>query len=245
MNNIAIKVEKLSKSYSGNKVLNNLSFTVKKGKVFGILGANGAGKSTSIECILGIQKADKGFVEILGMNPINNRRKLFQQVGVQFQELNYQREIKVYELCEEMASIYEKPNNWRELLNEFGISNKEKSLVKNLSGGERQRLFIILALISNPQIVFLDELTTGLDAKARRCVWSILEKLKEKGLTIILTSHFMDEVEALCDKILILKHGETIFYGTVNEAINNSPYEKFEDSYLWYSCEEDKNYENN
>lgn len=245
MNNIAIKVEKLSKSYSGNKVLNNLSFTVKKGKVFGILGANGAGKSTSIECILGIQKADEGFVEILGMNPINNRRKLFQQVGVQFQESNYQREIKVYELCEEMASIYEKPNNWRELLNEFGISNKEKSLVKNLSGGERQRLFIILVLISNPQIVFLDELTTGLDAKARRCVWSILEKLKEKGLTIILTSHFMDEVEALCDKILILKHGETIFYGTVNEAINNSPYEKFEDSYLWYSYEEDKNYENN
>lgn len=245
MNNIAIKVEKLSKSYSGNKVLNNLSFTVKKGKVFGILGANGAGKSTSIECILGIQKADEGFVEILGMNPINNRRKLFQQVGVQFQESNYQREIKVCELCEEMASIYEKPNNWRELLNEFGISNKEKSLVKNLSGGERQRLFIILALISNPQIVFLDELTTGLDAKARRCVWSILEKLKEKGLTIILTSHFMDEVEALCDKILILKHGETIFYGTVSEAINNSPYEKFEDSYLWYSCEEDKNYENN
>lgn len=235
-----VKVEQLSKSYNGNIAVKDLNLSVKSGMVLGLLGANGAGKSTSIECILGTKRPDSGSVTILGMNPWSDRKKLFQKVGVQFQEANYQREIKVDELCEETASIYENPADWRKLLNKFGIKGKEKIGVKELSGGERQRLFIILALIPNPKIVFLDELTTGLDVKARRCIWKIIGDMKEDGLTIVLTSHFMDEIEELCDEICILKKGQTVFYGTVQEAIKTSPYDRFEDAYIWYSDEEEK-----
>lgn len=235
----AIKVEHLRKAYHDKLALCDLNLTIEQGKVFGLLGANGAGKSTSIECILGTRKPDGGSVSVLGMHPRKDRKKLFQQVGVQFQEANYQNEIKVKELCEETACLYQQPSDWHKLLAEFGISDKETNAVKDLSGGERQRLFIILALIPNPRVVFLDELTTGLDARARRDVWKLLERLKKKGLTILLTSHFMDEVEALCDEICILKKGECVFYGTVQEAIASSPYDKFEDAYLWYSDEED------
>ena len=235
-----IKVSQLCKSYGEKTAVDNLNLSVKQGTVVGILGANGAGKSTSIECILGTKKADSGDVSICGMNPIKDRKKLFEKIGVQFQDSNYQSEIRVDELCEETACIYKNPADWRELLKEFGIDDKERNQVKSLSGGERQRLFIVLALIPQPEVVFLDELTTGLDARARREVWRTLEKLKKDGLTIILTSHFMDEVEVLCDEILILNKGKTVFYGTVGEAIKNSPCDKFEDAYLWYSDEEGK-----
>ncbi len=234
----AIKVDKLSKSYKGYAAVDNLSFEVKKGTVFGLLGANGAGKSTSIECILGTKKIDKGEVSILGLNPIYNRKELFERVGVQFQEANYQENIRVEELCEVISSLYKNPANYKELLKRFGIEEKSKTLVKDMSGGQKQRLFIILALIPNPEVVFLDELTTGLDARARRDVWQILKDLKKKGLTIVLTSHFMDEVEVLCDIICILKKGKVVFHGTVKEAIEASPYEKLEDAYLWYTDEE-------
>ena len=235
-----IKVSQLCKLYGEKIAVDNLNLSVKQGTVVGILGANGAGKSTSIECILGTKKADSGYVSICGMNPIKDRKKLFEKIGVQFQDSNYQSEIRVDELCEETACIYKNPADWRELLKEFGISDKERNQVKSLSGGERQRLFIVLALIPQPEVVFLDELTTGLNARARREVWRTLEKLKKDGLTIILTSHFMDEVEILCDEILILNKGKTVFYGTVEEAIENSPCDKFEDAYLWYSYEEGK-----
>ena len=232
-----IKVSQLCKLYGEKIAVDNLNLSVKQGTVVGILGANGAGKSTSIECILGTKKSDSGNVSICGMNPIKDRKKLFEKIGVQFQDSNYQSEIRVDELCEETACIYKNPADWRELLKEFGISDKERNQVKSLSGGERQRLFIVLALIPQPEVVFLDELTTGLDARARREVWRTLEKLKKDGLTIILTSHFMDEVEILCDEILILNKGKTVFYGTIEEAIENSPCDKFEDAYLWYSDE--------
>lgn len=239
-----IRVEHLSKSYNKIRVVEDLSLFVKSGSVFGLLGSNGAGKSTSIACMLGTTRADAGLVSILGMNPLRDRKQLFQQVGVQFQEANYQNEIKVCELCEEMAALYRNTIDWYKLLQKFGIETKKNSTVKELSGGERQRLFIVLALIPNPKIVFLDELTTGLDVKARRGVWKIVEELKKEGMTIFLTSHFMDEVEALCDEICILKKGKTVFYGTVEEAISRSPHDKFEDAYLWYSDEEEKSNEN-
>ena len=233
-----IKAEQLTKSYGKLLAVNNVSFSVSRGSVFGLLGANGAGKSTTIECILGTKKADSGQVSILGMNPSEDRKKLFERVGVQFQETNYQEQITVQELCEVTACLYKNAANPTDLLTRFGIADKQKSLVRDLSGGQKQRLFIVLALIPNPEVVFLDELTTGLDAKARREVWKILSGLKEKGLTILLTSHFMDEVEALCDQICILKNGEIVFIGTVSEAVKNSPHEKFEDAYLWYTDRE-------
>lgn len=234
----AIEVEQLSKSYGKLLAIDNISLSVQSGTVYGLLGANGAGKSTTIECILGTRTADSGTVTVLGCNPKKDRSSLFQNVGVQFQECDYQPEIKVSELCEETACLYKNPADWKKLCTQFGIGDKISSAVKSLSGGERQRLFIVLALIPNPQLVFLDELTTGLDAKARRGVWKILSDLKSKGLTIFLTSHFMDEVEALCDEICILKQGKAVFYGTVEQAKETSGCTKFEDAYLALSGEE-------
>ncbi len=233
-----IKVEHLSKSYGNLKAVDDLSFSVKRGTVYGLLGANGAGKSTTIECVLGTKTADSGTVSILGMSPAANRKELFEQVGVQFQEANYQDNIKVGELCEITASLYKNHADYNSLLSKFGIADKNKTLVKELSGGQKQRLFIVLALIPDPKVVFLDELTTGLDARARRDVWKILERLKAEGLTILLTSHSMDEVETLCDEICILKKGKPVFCGTVTQAIEQSPCEKFEDAYLWFTDEE-------
>lgn len=233
-----IHVHHLTKSYGTLLAVDNISLSVKPGMVFGLLGANGAGKSTAIECILGTKRADSGTTSILGMDPLADRKQVFQQVGVQFQEARYQEQITVSELCEVTASLYKKPADPAQLLARFGIADKWKSPVKDLSGGQRQRLFIVLALIPDPKVVFLDELTTGLDAKARRDVWNILSKLKEQGLTIFLTSHFMDEVEVLCDQICILKKGAIVFYGTVSDAIKESPSEQFEDAYLWYTDEE-------
>lgn len=233
----AITVKNLTKTYGEYVAVDNLSFTVLKGSVFGLLGANGAGKSTSLECILGTKKMDCGEVFILGKNPVKDRTDVFEKTGVQFQEAKYQELIKVSELCENTACVYKNPNDYKELLSDFGIADKVNSFVKDLSGGERQRLFIVLALLPNPEVVFLDELTTGLDARSRRDVWKILESLKKRGLSILLTSHFMDEVEALCDQILILKKGKTVFSGTVAQAKQKSGKEKFEDAYLWFTEE--------
>jgi ABC-2 type transport system ATP-binding protein len=237
---ITVKAGNLCKSYARVKAIENVNLSISRGEVFGLLGANGAGKSTTIECILGTRKPDHGTVSILGMNPLSDRKKLYERVGVQFQEANYPDKIEVYELCEVTASLYKAPQDYLALLQQFGLSDKRKSLVSELSGGQKQKLFIVLALIPNPEVIFLDELTTGLDARARREVWRCLTELKAKGITILLTSHFMDEVEVLCDRIMILKKGESIFCGTVQEAIAASPYNKFEDAYLWFTDEEDE-----
>ena len=234
----AIYVNGLTKAYGGKTVVNSLDLSVQSGTVFGLLGANGAGKSTTIECMLGTKQADAGTVRLLGQDPMKRRRALFERIGVQFQEGDYHREIKVSELCEETASLYRDSADWRELCRQFGIGDKENTPVKGLSGGERQRLFLVLALIGQPELVFFDELTTGLDARARRSVWKTLEDLKEQGLTIFLTSHFMDEVEALCDEICILKKGTPVFRGTVAEAKQQCGCERFEDAYLQLSDEE-------
>ena len=231
----AIIVENLTKRYGSYIAVDNLSFQVKAGTVFGLLGANGAGKSSTVECILGTKKKDSGKVQILNMNPVRQRAKVFERVGVQFQESKYQDLIKVEELCEMTAVLYKEAKNYEELLAEFGIADKKKTYVKELSGGERQRLFIVLALIPNPEVIFLDELTSGLDVESRREVWRSLENLKKRGVSILLTSHYMDEVEALCDEILILRKGKEVFQGTVEEAKQNSGKEKFEDAYLWYA----------
>ena len=188
--------------------------------------------------MLGTKQAGAGTVRLLGQDPKKKRRALFERIGVQFQEGDYQKEIKVSELCEETASLYRSPADWRALCAQFGIGDKANAAVKGLSGGERQRLFIVLALVPQPELVFLDELTTGLDAKARRGVWKTLEGLKQQGLTIFLTSHFMDEVEALCDEICILKKGTPVFCGTVEQAQRQCGCERFEDAYLQLSDEE-------
>ena len=236
----AIMVEGLTKAYHGKTVVDHLNLSVPRGTVFGLLGPNGAGKSTTIECMLGTKKADGGTVRLLGQDPKRHRRTLFQRIGVQFQEGDYQPEIKVSELCRQTASLYRSPGDWRALCQQFGIGDKVQASVKSLSGGERQRLFLVLALLPQPELVFLDELTTGLDAKARRSVWKTLATLKEQGLTIFLTSHFMDEVEALCDEVCILRKGTPVFRGTVAEAKARCGCEHLEDAYLQLTEEREK-----
>lgn len=234
-----LTVKNLSVTYGTKKAINNISFSIKSGEVIGLLGANGAGKSSAIAAVLGIEKSIFEELTMLGKSPILHRKEVFQEVGVQFQETNFQDKLTVREACEQWESLYKQTADVPLLLQTFGLVGKETQLVKSLSGGERQRLAVLLALISNPKLVFLDELTTGLDTKARRMLWKQLLAMKEKGLAIVLTSHYMDEVEALCNKILILKEGKTVFHGTVQEAIYASEKATLEDAYLHYAGEED------
>ena len=236
-----IIINNLCKSYGSKKAVINFSAQINKGQCFGLLGSNGAGKSTTIECILGTKKADSGSVSILGLDPHKDRKLLFEKVSVQFQESHYQNKIKVYELCEQTECLYNDTENYNTLLSEFGLEDKKNSFVSELSGGERQKLFVLLTLIPKPKVVFMDELTTGLDIKSRREIWEYLKKLKQKGLTIFLTSHYMDEVETLCDEICILKYGETVFKGTVEDAMKESNHNNLEDTYLWFTAEEEQN----
>lgn len=238
MNTKCIEVSGLSKSFHGRKAVDGISFAVDKGQVFGLLGHNGAGKSTTIEMILGLQKPDSGNARILGKEAAKYRKELFEKVGVQFQSSHYQEAIRVDEVCREHAVLYRKPKDYRELLETFGLVGMEKSRVTKLSGGERQKLSVVLALIGDPEIVFLDELTTGLDVAARREVWRTLKHLKDSGLTIFLTTHYMEEAENLCDRILLIKNGRKVTEGTIPEVIANSPYDNLEEAYLWYMGEE-------
>ncbi|HHV28104.1 ABC transporter ATP-binding protein [Acetivibrio mesophilus] len=236
----AFVVKGLRKTYGDLVALDNLNLEVRKGEVFGLLGHNGAGKSTAIECILGTKIPDSGTVEVLKMDPIKDRKELFQKVGVQFQQTHYQDKIRVHEICEMTHSLYKNPADWKELLEIFNLDKENmKKQVSDLSGGERQKLSVVLALIPNPELVFLDELTTGLDPKARREVWNYLKNLKSQGLTIFLTSHYMDEVQTLCDRICILRKGKVVAMDTVSSVIETSNHSNLEDAYLWYTGEED------
>lgn len=225
----------LAKMYGQTRVVDDVTFSVSAGTVFGLLGANGAGKTTTIECLLGVRKPDSGTVSLLGMNPATDRKTVFESVGVQFQEARYQDKIKVSELCHMTQALYRSAADYVALLEQFGLHDKQDMFVEELSGGQRQRLFIVLALIPSPEIVFLDELTTGLDVKARRETWRHLEGLKQRGLTIVLTSHFMDEVEILCDRVAIMRQGRIAFAGTVAEVVASGPFATLEEAYLYYA----------
>jgi ABC-2 type transport system ATP-binding protein len=234
-----ISVKHLKKSYKNKIAVDNLSFRVKEGEFFGLLGHNGAGKSTTIDCILGLKPFEEGEVKILEMDPTKNRKKLFERVGVQLQQSSYQDKIKVWELCEEISALYKEVDDYKRLVKEFSLEDVKGQYVSTLSGGEKQKLAILLELLPKPKVIFLDELTTGLDTVARRGIWKQLLGLKEKGLTLLLTSHYMDEVEVLCDKICIIKNGKEVVSGTVEEVISSSPYKKLEEAYLWYMGEEE------
>lgn len=233
-----ISVKNLRKTYNNIVAVNDISFSVKKGEFFGLLGHNGAGKSTTIDCILGLKAFDSGVVKILNKDPKKSRKEIFEKVGVQFQLSSYPDKIKVYEICEETAALYSERCDYNQLLKKFSLDKVKKNYVSTLSGGEKQKLAVILALIPKPEVVFLDELTTGLDVEARREVWKLLRSLKKDKVTMLLTSHYMDEVEALCDKILIIKNGKLLALGTVEEIITSSPYDNLEDAYLWYMDKE-------
>lgn len=236
---ICINVDKVSKQYGGRNVLNNVSFQVKKGEIFGLLGPNGAGKSTLLDCILGLTKTDGGTSTIFDVTMCGHQCTLFERIGVQFQLTNYQKQIRVIEVCKEMAALYKQPCDIELLLRQFHLEPFQKQFVSSLSGGEKQKLSLLVAMIHNPELVFLDELTTGLDVGARRNIWKMIKQLKEEGKTIFLTTHMMEEAAYLCDHILLLNEGRVVREGTLAEWINDSPYDTLEEAYLWYMHEEE------
>ncbi|HOC52243.1 MAG TPA: ABC transporter ATP-binding protein [Caldisericia bacterium] len=217
-----IEVNNLIKNYGKIKAVDGVSFDVNEGEIFGMVGPNGAGKTTTIECIEGLRKPDEGIINVLNLNPSTDREKFYEKVGVQLQETNYQDKIKVYEICELFASLYKKPLNYTDLLKRFGLYDFKNGFVMKLSGGQKQKLSIILALISNPEIIFLDEITTGLDPKARRDMWKIVKELKDEGKTIFLTTHYMEEAEFLCDRVAIIDKGKIVELDTPEKLIEKS-----------------------
>ena len=239
MNKTSVSVRNLEKSFSGRRVVDDLSFDVHKGEVFALLGHNGAGKSTTIDLILGLKAPDEGTARILGMDAVKHRKKVFERVGVQLQNTCYQPNITVEEACIEYASLYADPADYPQLLQQFGLDGLRRSFVSKLSGGERQKLSVVLALIGKPELVFLDELTTGLDVVARHGVWRTLRQLKAQGLTIFLTTHYMEEAEALCDRVCIIRSGRKVAEGTVGEVVAASGQRNLEEAYLFYMGEEE------
>ena len=187
--------------------MDGISFYVDKGEIFGILGPNGAGKTTAVECMEGLRRRDAGAVRILGLDPRTDAHRLHQLIGVQLQETQLPEKLKVREALELYASFYPNPADWRELLGRWGLADKAGTSFAKLSGGQKQRLFIALALVGNPEVVFLDELTAGLDPGARRATWDLISQVRAQGVTVVLVSHFMDEVEELCDRVAILERG--------------------------------------
>ncbi len=217
-----IKVKHLSKKYGSYRAVNDISFQVEEGSIFGLLGPNGAGKSTTIECMVGIKKPNGGEIQVAGMDVLRAGKKLYDHIGVQLQETTYQDKIKVKEICEFFQAMYKEPLDYMPLLKRFGLEDKLNAYVNNLSGGQKQKVAITLALIANPKLVFLDELTTGLDPKARREMWDLVKSLKEEGRTVFLTTHYMEEASYLCDRIGIIDGGKLIALDDVKGVIDKA-----------------------
>lgn len=209
-----IEVRNLHKRYGDTVAVDDVSFTVERGEIFGILGRNGAGKTTTVELIEGLRKPDSGTVRVLGIDPSNDRATVTQRLGAQLQESALQEKLQVGEAMDLYASFYESPADSDELLELLGLSDKKRTRYGKLSGGQKQRLSIALALIGNPEIAVLDELTTGLDPQARRDTWEIIRGIRDRGVTIVLVTHFMDEAERLCDRLALIDAGRLVALDT-------------------------------
>lgn len=203
----ALDVRHLHKRYGHHVAVEDVSFTVEEGEIFGIIGPNGAGKTTTVESIAGLRAPDSGSISVLGLDPITDRAEVRERLGVQLQESSFQDAITVAEALELYSSLYRDPVDWRELMELLGLTAKRTTQYKALSGGQKQRLSIALALVGNPKIAILDELTTGLDPQARRETWSLIERVRDTGVTILLVTHFMDEAERLSDRIAVIDGG--------------------------------------
>ena len=209
-----IEVEHLGKRYGGTVAVADVSFSVADGEIFGILGPNGAGKTTTVECVEGLRTPDQGRISVLGLDPRAGRSELRQQVGVQLQDSQLPDKIRVGEALELYSSFYRAPADWRVLLEVLGLAGQRGVAYRKLSGGQRQRLSIALALVGNPRIAVLDELTTGLDPQARRDTWALIEQVRDRGVTILLVTHFMEEAERLCDRVAVIDSGRVVAVDT-------------------------------
>jgi len=209
-----ITVNHLSKHYGKLTAVDDVSFSIYEGEIFGIIGPNGAGKTTTVECISGLRAPDSGSVAVYDLNPQKDRGELHKRVGVQLQQSSLPPRIKVWEALELFASFYSDPLDPQELMQSLGIAEKRNDTFKTLSGGQKQRLSIALALVGNPKIAILDELTTGLDPDARRETWGLIERIRERGVTVILVTHYMDEAERLCDRVALINEGRVVALDT-------------------------------
>jgi ABC-2 type transport system ATP-binding protein len=210
----AIEVCGLRKEYGDTVAVDDVSFTVADGEIFGILGPNGAGKTTTVECVEGLRKPDRGKISVLGLDPLRDRAELTQVLGVQLQESQMPRKLRVAEALDLYSSFYRTPADWKSLLEVLGLADKRSTMFGKLSGGQKQRLSIALALVGSPRIAVLDELTTGLDPQARRDTWELIEGIRDRGVTIVLVSHFMEEAERLCDRVALINRGRVVAVGT-------------------------------
>jgi len=216
-----IHVSGIRKTYGRTIAVDEVSFEVNDGEIFGLIGPNGAGKTTTMECIEGIRKPDRGTISVLGLDPFRQVYKLQERIGVQLQQAQLQKRIKVWEAVDLWASLYRKKSTDGErLLEQLGLVDKRDAWFMNLSGGQKQRLFIALALINDPEVVFLDELTTGLDPQARRAIWELVRGIRERGKTVFLTTHLMEEAERLCDRVAIIEHGRIIDIDTPQRLVD-------------------------
>lgn len=216
-----VKVEKLRKSYDGREVVKGISFEVKKGEIFGILGPNGAGKTTTLEMIETLREIDDGRAEIDGINVATEPYKIRGIIGVQPQTPGFQDKTKLSELIQMFAAAYGEKVDPKKFLDQVNLGDKADSYVENLSGGQRQRFSIVAALVHNPKVFFLDEPTTGLDPQARRNLWKLVQEVRDRGISVILTTHYMDEAEVLCDRIAIMDQGEIIALDTPKKLIKD------------------------
>ena len=202
-----IEVSHLRKEYGPTVAVDDVSFTVRAGEIFGILGRNGAGKTTTVECVTGLRTPDRGEINVLSLDPRRDRQEMHERVGVQLQESAVPDLMRVSEAVELYASFYREPADGRELVATLGLEDAQHTYFKHLSGGQKQRLSIVLALVGQPEIAVLDELTTGLDPEARRDTWRLIEGVRARGVTIVLVTHFMEEAERLCDRVALIDHG--------------------------------------
>lgn len=227
-----IEIENLRKTYKSRTAVDGISLTVNRGEIFGIAGTNGAGKTTLVECASGLRHRDSGVLRVLDLDPETDRRALQQRIGVQLQESALPDALKVEEAFRLYASLYDDPVDWRTLMDDWGLTERRRERFTSLSGGWKQRLFIALALVGGPEVVFLDELTTGLDPMARRTTWGLIQKLRERGLTVVLVTHFMDEAEALCDRVSIVDNGRIIATGSPSELVCQTNADSLDSAYL-------------
>ena len=214
-----IHVAAIRKTYGRTVAVDDVSFDVQPGEIFGLIGPNGAGKTTTMECVEGLRAPDRGAISVLGLDPVRDVYALQERIGVQLQEAQLQKRIKVREAVGLWASLYRTPVDGDRLLEQLGLSDKRNAWFMTLSGGQKQRLFIALALINDPELVFLDELTTGLDPQARRAIWDLVRGIRQRGKTVFLTTHLMEEAERLCDRVAIIDHGRIVDIGTPAELV--------------------------
>ncbi len=217
----AIRVENLHKTYGDTVAVDEVSFEVGRGEIFGILGSNGAGKTTTVECITGMRNPDGGTIQVAGLDPGSQGTELRRQIGVQLQQAALPERLKVWEALDLYASFYDKPADWRGLMQKWGLAEKRDTRFENLSGGQQQRLFVALALLNDPEVVFLDEITTGLDPQARHASWDLIRGIRDAGKTVVLVTHFMDEAERLCDRVAIVDGGKIIALDTPEVLVRN------------------------